>query len=65
LYVNGQGVVQDYVRAHMWFNIAALNGDKLSVSNRDIIANKMTSQQIADAQKLARECQERNFKKCD
>ena len=46
----------------MWWNLAAVTGDDDSVKNRDIVANKMTSQQIAEAQKLARECQARNFK---
>jgi len=32
---------------------------------RDAIASFMTAQQIAEAQKLARECQARNFKNCD
>ena len=65
MYGEGQGVVQDYMRAHMWYNLAAIKGDSVEVKNRDIVANKMTSQQIAEAQKLARECQARNFKNCD
>ena len=65
MYGNGQGVVQDYIRAHLWFNLASVNGDASAVKNRGIIATKMTSQQIAEAQKLARECQARNFKNCD
>jgi TPR repeat protein len=65
LYGRGQGVAQDYIRAHMWYNLAAVKGDADSVKNRDIIAAKMTSQQIAEAQKMARECQARNFKNCD
>jgi len=65
MYGNGFGVVQDYVRAHMWYNIAAVNGDKMSVENRDIVASKMTPQQIDQAQRMARECMASNFKKCD
>ena len=57
--------MQDYTRAHMWFNLAAVTGDSVSVKNRDIVAKRMTPQQIAEAQKLARECQARNFKNCD
>ena len=64
-YYNGQGVVQDYVRAHMWWNLAATKGDADSAKNRDIVAKKMTTQQIAEAQKLARECQARDYKNCD
>jgi TPR repeat protein len=65
MYYNGQGVVQDYTRAHMWFNLAAVKGYSVGVKNRDMIAKQMTQQQIAEAQKLARECQARNFKNCD
>jgi TPR repeat protein len=65
MYNNGQGVVQNYVRAHMWINLAAVNGNSDAVKNRDIVAAKMSTQQIAEAQKMARECQARNFKGCD
>ena len=65
MYGEGQGVVQDYTRAHMWFNLAAVKGNSNAVQNRDIVAKKMTTQQIAEAQKMARECQARNFKNCD
>ena len=63
-YGKGQGVPMDTVRAHMWFNLAAVNGDANAVKNRDIAAKNMTPQQMAEAQKLARECQARNFKNC-
>jgi TPR repeat protein len=61
-YAKGEGVAQDYVRAHMWFNLAAVQfsasdvrSHQLAVSNRNIVANKMTREQIAEAQNLARE----------
>ncbi len=57
MYAKGRGVVQDYVRAHMWFNLVAVGGDADAVKLRDIVAAKMSSQQISEAQKLARECQ--------
>ena len=65
MYAKGQGVPMDDVRAHMWFNLAAVKGDTSAAKNRDIAASKMTPQQMAEAQKLARECQARNFKGCD
>ena len=62
MYNNGQGVPQDYVAAHMWFNLAAASGDKLAVEvreraaeGRERVAKEMTPAQIAEAQKLARE----------
>jgi TPR repeat protein len=59
LYQNGRGVPQDYVKAHMWFNLsAAIGGDDLfdkASEGREEVASKMTPQQIAEAQRLARE----------
>ena len=65
MYIDVNGVVQDYIRTQMWYNLAAAKGDTKSVKNCDIIAEKMTAQQMTQAQKLARECQARNFKNCD
>src|SRR5262245_9264598 len=62
LYVNGEGVAQDNVSAHMWFNIAVATfpptdtrNRGAAVQSRDVVAGKMTRDQIAEAQKLARE----------
>jgi uncharacterized protein len=55
MYRTGGGVPQDYVIAHMWFNLAAASGDKDAVKARDVVAAKMAPTQIAEAQKLARE----------
>jgi TPR repeat protein len=65
MYDDGKGVVQDYTRAHMWTNLGVVDGNTMAVKYRDIIAAQMTPQQIAEAQKMARECQARNFKNCD
>ena len=63
-YEKGQGTAQDYVRAYMWFNLGAVSGDAGAAKSRDIVAKVMTPQQIAQAQKMARDCQRRNFKGC-
>ncbi len=55
MYQEGEGVPQDYVLGHMWSNLAASQGGKPARENRDILAGKMTPDQIADAQRLARE----------
>ena len=66
MYDNGQGVAQDYVRAHMWYNLGAISGDSKNAStNRDLIAKRMTPSQIERAQDMARKCQASNFKQCD
>jgi TPR repeat protein len=55
MYANGQGVPQDFVVAHMWFNLAAARGNSDAQDNRDRIAREMTPAQIVEAQRLASE----------
>ena len=50
----GRGVSQDYVSAHMWFDLAASEGNVRAVFARDLVAAKMTPLQVAEAQELAR-----------
>ncbi len=57
LYAKGQGVPRDYVQAYMWFELSAAQDDQSAVSNRDAAARRMTPEQIAEAQTLAREWQ--------
>ena len=64
MYGTGTGVPQDNVYSHMWFNNAAYEGHKNAKKNRDIIAEQMTPSQIAEAQKLARECVAKEYKGC-
>ncbi len=64
-YYFGQGVLQDDTRAHMWFNIAAVDGDDFRIKYREKAASRMTPQQIAEAQRVARECMSSNYKNCD
>ena len=59
MHANGEGVPQDYVQAHKWFNLAAASAEVASreayVEARDDVAARMTPSQIAEAQRLARE----------
>ena len=54
LYLQGLGAPQDYVLAHMWFNLSASRGEAEALRERDALAAKMTPQQIASAQERAR-----------
>jgi TPR repeat protein len=58
MYGKGQGVPQDYVQAHKWYNLAGASSTdtenrNIAFKNRDIVASKMTPEQIAEAQRLA------------
>ncbi len=59
MYEKGEGVPQDYVVAHMWLNLAGaqLAGEERdrAIRGRDLVAQSMTPEQMAEAQRLARE----------
>lgn len=54
-YSTGQAVDVDYVAAHKWFNLAALKGILQARNWREEISVEMSSDQIAEAQRQARE----------
>lgn len=53
LYRQGLGVVQDYVEAHKWLNLAASRGEAAALEQRDALSAQMTPEQIAAAQQMA------------
>ena len=53
LYATGLGVPQNYILAHMWFNLAASRGEVEALSERDALAAKMSPDQVATAQERA------------
>ncbi|MGE3829690.1 MAG: SEL1-like repeat protein [Parvibaculaceae bacterium] len=55
MYCIGRDVMQDYVSAHKWFNIAALRGNAAAKEYRCEISREMTAAQIAEAQRQARD----------
>ncbi len=54
-YHQGLGVLQDYVEAYKWFNLAASRGIVDAVSLRDAVASEMSADERSEARKLARE----------
>ena len=67
MYDNGLGVEQDYVQAHKWFKVSTVSGDEeeilLAIQYMDAIEGEMTPDQIAEAQKLAKEWMEERQRK--
>jgi TPR repeat protein len=56
MYELGNGVPQDYVLAYMWFALVASHGTRpYAMRSKDRVAQQMSPDQIAEAQKLARE----------
>src|SRR6476620_6260260 len=61
-YARGEGVTPDPVTAHMWLNLASARfpaGDSrnrtAATKNRDTVASEMSSDQLTEAQRRARE----------
>jgi uncharacterized protein len=55
LYASGLDIASDVVAAHKWFNLAAVRGNPAALIHRKELAREMSSAQIAEAQRLARE----------
>jgi len=59
MYANGEGVPEDDVTAHMWFDLATSRFTGIDregvIKSRDQLATILTADQLAEAQRLARE----------
>jgi len=65
MYGEGRGVIQDDIKAHKWLNIAASQGVEDAAKGRDMVVEDMTSDQIAEAQRRAREWMEKHGDKLE
>lgn len=64
LYGDGQGVPKDQAAAYVWLNLSATQGDLEATKYREIVASGMTGDQLAEAQRLYRECLASNYGNC-
>jgi hypothetical protein len=60
MYDEGRGISQDNAKAYLWYNLAASRAkdaetQNKAAHNRDFIAKTLSSAEIAEAQKMARE----------
>ena len=56
LYRDGEGVTRDDIEAHKWFNLAStLNFDPKAAFQRDLIARRMSEEDVAEAERRAQE----------
>lgn len=55
LYSIGHGVEQDNIEAHKWFNLAAMRGMISAQIDRAEVADNMSTMEISEAQRKARE----------
>ena len=54
-YDSGEGVAKDEIEAYKWWLLAAGHGNDDPKYNMTIVENKMTREQIAEGQRLARD----------
>ncbi|MEI2388082.1 hypothetical protein [Breoghania sp. JC706] len=54
-YASGRDVPEDLVAAHKWFNLAAMRGYREAAHYRREISEVMSTSDIAEAQRAARE----------
>ena len=54
MYSVGRTVPVDYVTAHKWFNLAAMQGNREAARLRQEVAQQMSTADIAAAQRAAR-----------
>ena len=55
MYSTGQGVQEDIVLAYMWYNLAVGQGRDIAQGIKDILEQRMTREQIDEAQRLTLE----------
>jgi TPR repeat protein len=55
IYAEGRGVPRDLLQAYVWSSLAASQGHEGGQTNRDVLERAMTPEQVAEAQRLARE----------
>jgi uncharacterized protein len=55
LYGVGKGVKRDYVEAYRWLSLCAASGLDSCVAQRDLVAKKLNSSKLAQAQQKARD----------
>ena len=71
MYEAGDGVPQDFIQAHMWFSLAAVSFSdtrslnvagprEVAIMARDMLVERMTQDQLVEAQKLAKEWKSKN-----
>ena len=64
MYANGEGVLTSNIKAYLWWNLEAYNGNKDAATYKDIITKRMTNEQISKAQELSQRCLDSGYKDC-
>jgi len=63
-YFKGAGVLSDFTRSYMWFNLSGYNGASSASKAKEIVMLDMTTTQIAKAQEMSNRCLNSNYDDC-
>lgn len=64
MYFYGTGIPENHVRSYLWFSMAKTQGVREAATYTNKLRVLMTREQMAEAQALATQCHESNFKDC-
>ena len=64
LTLHGKGVEQDYIRAHVWLNLASSKGSLKANSERKKLENRFSENELKLARELAVKCLTSAYKVC-
>ena len=53
MYAKGQGVPTDDVQAYAWLAVSAVNGNQIAVTNKELVASRLTPEKLTEAEALA------------
>ncbi len=65
MYAKGEGVPQNSVRAYVWLSVSTAQGFDNARTNRDLISETLTPDQLARGEDMATRCFESDFQDCD
>jgi TPR repeat protein len=65
MFRKGQGVPKNFVRARMWFALAARRGAAGGKTGLHEVSQAMTTEEISQADAMAKACEASNYRNCE
>ena len=65
MHANGDGVPRSNVRAYIWWSVAAAQGQEDAKRNRGLVTERLTTDQLIQAQQIATRCIKSDYQDCE
>ena len=65
MYANGDGVPQNNVRGYIWWSVAAAQGKEDAKRNKGLVVERLTPDQLTQAQQIATRCIDSDYQDCE